>query len=117
MKHWKDEGVILDILTEVKWATGQAWAPAIATKNGRNYLNDDMISFDHQAVKRLNRKATMKASLALSGMASIISVGVSMILAIYANQLSMRHPSHAGDHQEVRILTRKTSIALQRLNH
>ena len=59
----------------------------------------------------------MKASLALSGMASIISVGVSMILAIYANQLSMRHPSHAGDHQEVRILTRKTSIALQRLNH
>ena len=38
LKHWKDEGVILDIPGEVKWATGQAWAPAIATKNGKYYF-------------------------------------------------------------------------------
>ena len=38
LKHWKDEGVILDIPSEVKWATGQAWAPAIATKNGKYYF-------------------------------------------------------------------------------
>ena len=38
LKHWKDEGVILDIPRDVKWATGQAWAPAIATKNGKYYF-------------------------------------------------------------------------------
>ncbi len=38
LKTWKDEGVILDIPNGVKWATGEAWAPAIATKNGRYYF-------------------------------------------------------------------------------
>ena len=38
LKTWKDEGVILDFPSEVKWATGQAWAPAIATKNGKYYF-------------------------------------------------------------------------------
>ena len=38
LRTWKDEGVILDFPSEVKWATGQAWAPAIATKNGKYYF-------------------------------------------------------------------------------
>ena len=38
LKTWKDEGVILEIPTDVTWATGQAWAPAIATKNGKYYF-------------------------------------------------------------------------------
>ncbi|MBB3113744.1 hypothetical protein FHS18_005857 [Paenibacillus phyllosphaerae] len=38
MRIWKDEGVILDLATEdVPWAVGSAWAPAIATKNGKYY--------------------------------------------------------------------------------
>lgn len=36
--HWKDEGVILDVASEdVPWATGSAWAPAIAERNGRYF--------------------------------------------------------------------------------
>jgi hypothetical protein len=38
LKHWKDEGVILDLPRDLKWAKGQAWAPAIATKNGKYYF-------------------------------------------------------------------------------
>jgi beta-xylosidase len=38
LKTWEDEGVILDIPKDVTWATGQAWAPAIATKNGKYYF-------------------------------------------------------------------------------
>ena len=38
LKNWKDEGVILEIPTDLTWATGQAWAPAIATKNGKYYF-------------------------------------------------------------------------------
>jgi hypothetical protein len=38
LKVWKDEGVIVDLLSpEVPWATGSAWAPAIATRNGKYY--------------------------------------------------------------------------------
>ena len=38
MRIWKDEGVILDLATEdVPWAVGSAWAPAIATKDGKYY--------------------------------------------------------------------------------
>lgn len=38
LKHWTDAGVILDIARDVKWATGEAWAPAMATKNGKYYF-------------------------------------------------------------------------------
>ncbi|MDR6881363.1 family 43 glycosylhydrolase [Bacillus sp. 3255] len=39
MRIWKDEGVILDLATEdVPWATGSAWAPAIASKAGKYYF-------------------------------------------------------------------------------
>ena len=38
LKHWKDAGVILDLPRDTKWAKGQAWAPAIATKNGKFYF-------------------------------------------------------------------------------
>jgi beta-xylosidase len=34
---WKNEGVILDLPRDLKWATLHAWAPAIATKNGKYY--------------------------------------------------------------------------------
>ncbi len=38
MRIWKDEGVILDFATEdVPWAVGSAWAPAIASKDGKYY--------------------------------------------------------------------------------
>jgi hypothetical protein len=38
LRIWKDEGVILDLATEdVPWAVGSAWAPAIASKNGKYY--------------------------------------------------------------------------------
>src|SRR4051794_22912688 len=36
--HWKDEGVILDLPRDLTWATVRAWAPAIATKNGKYYF-------------------------------------------------------------------------------
>ena len=53
LKTWKDEGPILSITDEVKWATGQAWAPAIATKNGKYYfyfsanMNIGVVVSDH----------------------------------------------------------------------
>ncbi|MHA7963825.1 family 43 glycosylhydrolase [Paenibacillus sp. CAU 1782] len=38
LKVWKDEGVIVDLLSpDVPWAIGSAWAPAIATRNGKYY--------------------------------------------------------------------------------
>lgn len=38
--NWTDEGIILDVGRgkDVPWAVGSAWAPAIATKNGRYYF-------------------------------------------------------------------------------
>ena len=36
---WKDEGKMLDVRgDQVKWATGNAWAPAIIEKNGKYYF-------------------------------------------------------------------------------
>ena len=35
--NWKNEGVILDLPRDLTWATIHAWAPAIATKNGKYY--------------------------------------------------------------------------------
>lgn len=35
--NWKDEGVILDLPRDLVWADIRAWAPAIATKNGKFY--------------------------------------------------------------------------------
>ncbi|MDF2936569.1 MAG: glycosyl hydrolase family 43 [Paenibacillaceae bacterium] len=38
LKLWKDEGVILDLATDdVPWAVGSAWAPCIASRNGKYY--------------------------------------------------------------------------------
>ena len=34
---WKDEGVILDLPRDLAWADLHAWAPAIATRNGKYY--------------------------------------------------------------------------------
>ncbi|MGY2134312.1 family 43 glycosylhydrolase [Hymenobacter sp. HD11105] len=34
---WKNEGVILDLPRDLTWATKNAWAPAIAEKNGKFY--------------------------------------------------------------------------------
>jgi beta-xylosidase len=36
--NWKNEGVILDLPRDLKWAAVHAWAPAIATKNGKHYF-------------------------------------------------------------------------------
>ncbi|GAA2674561.1 family 43 glycosylhydrolase [Actinoplanes palleronii] len=36
--HWTDHGVILDLGPDVTWADDSAWAPAIATRNGKYYL-------------------------------------------------------------------------------
>ena len=35
--NWKNEGVILDLPRDLEWAELHAWAPAIASKNGRFY--------------------------------------------------------------------------------
>lgn len=35
--NWKDEGVILDLPKDLKWADVRAWAPAIAGKDGKFY--------------------------------------------------------------------------------
>ena len=36
---WTDEGVILDVASDdVAWSTGSAWAPTIATRNGKFYF-------------------------------------------------------------------------------
>ncbi len=38
LKNWKDEGVILDLQKDVKWANRNAWAPCIIEKGkGKNY--------------------------------------------------------------------------------
>ncbi|TWT35866.1 Arabinoxylan arabinofuranohydrolase precursor [Posidoniimonas corsicana] len=37
MVNWRNEGVILDLPRDLKWADIHAWAPAIATKNGKYY--------------------------------------------------------------------------------
>ncbi|MBX9366505.1 family 43 glycosylhydrolase [Streptomyces sp. WAC04114] len=36
--NWKDHGVILDLGPDVSWADKNAWAPAIAERNGRYYF-------------------------------------------------------------------------------
>ncbi|MET8946582.1 family 43 glycosylhydrolase [Streptomyces sp. NPDC004542] len=36
--HWKDHGVILDLGPDVSWADKNAWAPAVAERDGRYYL-------------------------------------------------------------------------------
>lgn len=36
--HWKDHGVILDLGPDVSWADKNAWAPAIAERNGKYYF-------------------------------------------------------------------------------
>lgn len=36
--NWTDHGVILDHGPDVTWADNSAWAPAVATRNGRWYL-------------------------------------------------------------------------------
>ena len=36
--HWKNEGVILDFETDLEWANNRAWAPCIASKNGKYYF-------------------------------------------------------------------------------
>ena len=36
--HWQNHGVILWLGVDVEWANRNAWAPAIATKNGKYYF-------------------------------------------------------------------------------
>lgn len=36
--HWKDHGVILDLGPDVSWADKNAWAPAIAERDGKYYF-------------------------------------------------------------------------------
>jgi beta-xylosidase len=36
--HWKNHGVILRLGVDVRWAERNAWAPAIACKNGKYYF-------------------------------------------------------------------------------
>jgi len=38
LKTWKNEGVILDLPRDLTWANRNAWAPAMATKNGKYYF-------------------------------------------------------------------------------
>lgn len=37
LKNWNDDGVVLDLPKDLKWANVRAWAPAIATKDGKFY--------------------------------------------------------------------------------
>jgi beta-xylosidase len=37
LTNWKNEGVILNLPTDLTWAKVRAWAPTIATKNGKYY--------------------------------------------------------------------------------
>ncbi|RWY53815.1 family 43 glycosylhydrolase [Mucilaginibacter gilvus] len=37
LTDWKNEGVILNLPTDLSWAKVRAWAPTIATKNGKYY--------------------------------------------------------------------------------
>ncbi|MGI5279856.1 family 43 glycosylhydrolase [Streptomyces rochei] len=36
--HWRDHGVVLDLGPDVAWADGNAWAPAIAERDGKYYF-------------------------------------------------------------------------------
>jgi beta-xylosidase len=36
--HWKDEGMVLDVSHELKWATIRAWAPAAIRRDGKYYF-------------------------------------------------------------------------------
>ncbi|MFE0794970.1 family 43 glycosylhydrolase [Streptomyces mutabilis] len=36
--HWKDHGVVLDLGPDVSWADKNAWAPAIAERDGKYYF-------------------------------------------------------------------------------
>jgi beta-xylosidase len=36
--HWQNQGVILQLGTDVQWAAKNAWAPCIAAKNGKYYF-------------------------------------------------------------------------------
>ena len=38
LRHWQSHGVILDLPRNLGWAHKYAWAPAIATKNGKYYF-------------------------------------------------------------------------------
>lgn len=38
LRHWQNHGVILRLGVDVKWADRNAWAPAVATKNGKYYI-------------------------------------------------------------------------------
>lgn len=38
LKNWRDEGVVLDLPRDLDWADIHAWAPAIATRNGKYYF-------------------------------------------------------------------------------
>lgn len=35
--NWTDEGVILDLKSDVSWSDGNAWAPCVIKKNGKYY--------------------------------------------------------------------------------
>jgi len=36
--HWQDHGVVLDLGTDVSWADKNAWAPAVAERDGKYYF-------------------------------------------------------------------------------
>ena len=36
--HWQNKGVILDLPKQITWAKSRAWAPTIASKNGKYYF-------------------------------------------------------------------------------
>ncbi|MBN1796791.1 MAG: family 43 glycosylhydrolase [Sedimentisphaerales bacterium] len=38
LRYWRSHGVILDLPRDLGWAQKHAWAPAIATKNGKYYF-------------------------------------------------------------------------------
>lgn len=38
MKHWENRGRILDLITEVPWSIGSAWAPCMLRRNGKYYF-------------------------------------------------------------------------------
>lgn len=36
--HWKDEGVVLDVAHDLRWANMKAWAPTVAESKGKYYF-------------------------------------------------------------------------------
>jgi GH43 family beta-xylosidase len=36
--NWEDQGIILDVSSDVAWSVGSAWAPAVEEKNGKYYF-------------------------------------------------------------------------------